>query len=111
VSQAIEAEQSFVDKFPEEARIVRAALLSSFFALVLGAIFGIVQTLHRTDVARIIPSTDYYTVLTAHGVFLAISFTTFFLVGLYTWALVRSLDRRSWTCGSRGRGTRSWRRE
>ena len=93
MSQAIEAEQSFVDKFPEEARLVRAALLSSFFALVLGAIFGIVQTLHRTDVARIIPSTDYYTVLTAHGVFLAISFTTFFLVGLYTWALVRSLDR------------------
>ncbi|WP_280587943.1 b(o/a)3-type cytochrome-c oxidase subunit 1 [Halorubrum sp. Boch-26] len=93
MSEAIEAEQSFVDKFPEEARIVRAALLSSFLALVLGAIFGIIQTLHRTDVARIIPSTDYYTVLTAHGVFLAISFTTFFLVGLFTWALTRSLDR------------------
>ncbi|WP_435074172.1 b(o/a)3-type cytochrome-c oxidase subunit 1 [Halorubrum sp. HHNYT27] len=93
MSEAIEAEQSFVDKFPEEARLVRAALLSSFFALVLGAIFGIIQTLHRTDVARIIPSTDYYTVLTAHGVFLAISFTTFFLVGLFTWALTRSLDR------------------
>ena len=93
MSEAIEAKQSFVDKFPEEARVVRAAFLSSFLALVLGAIFGIVQTLHRTDVARIIPSTDYYTVLTAHGVFMVISFTIFFLVGLFTWAVVRSLDR------------------
>ena len=93
MSEAIEADPTFFDKYPEEARIVRAALLSSFLALVIGAILGIVQTLHRTDVARIIPSTDYYTVLTAHGVFLAISFTTFFLVGLFTWAVVRSLDR------------------
>ncbi|CDK40758.1 cytochrome c oxidase subunit I [Halorubrum sp. AJ67] len=93
MSEAIEADQTFADKFPEEARIVRAALLSAFLALVIGAALGIVQTLHRTDVARIIPSSDYYTVLTAHGVFLAISFTTFFLVGLFTWAVVRSLDR------------------
>jgi len=93
MSEAIEAERTFYDKFPEEARIVRAAFLSSFLALILGAIFGIIQTLHRTDVARIIPSTDYYTVLTAHGVFLVISFTIFFLVGLFTWAVVRSLDR------------------
>ena len=93
MSEALEGDRTFADKFPEEARIVRAALLSSFLALVIGAVLGIVQTLHRTDVARIIPSTDYYTVLTAHGVFLAISFTTFFLVGLFTWAVVRSLDR------------------
>ena len=93
MSEAIEAEQSFVDKFPDEARIVRSSFLGSFLALILGAIFGIIQTLHRTDVARIIPSTDYYTVLTAHGVFLVISFTVFFLVGLFTWAIVRSLDR------------------
>ena len=93
MSAAIESEPTFVDKFPDEARVVRAAFMSSFFALLLGAIFGIIQTLHRTDVARIIPSTDYYTVLTAHGVFMVISFTIFFLVGLFTWALTRSLDR------------------
>jgi len=93
MSTAIESEPTFVDKFPDEARVVRAAFLSAFFALFLGAIFGIIQTLHRTDVARIIPSTDYYTVLTAHGVFMVISFTIFFLVGLFTWALTRSLDR------------------
>ena len=93
MSTAIESERTFVDKFPDEARVVRAAFLSAFFALLLGAIFGIIQTLHRTDVARIIPSTDYYTVLTAHGVFMVISFTILFLVGLFTWAVTRSLDR------------------
>ena len=94
MSEAIETDRTFVDKFPEEARVVRAALLGSFLALTLGAVFGIIQTLHRTGVFRgLIDSTDYYTSLTAHGVFLAISFTTFFLVGLFTWAVVRSLDR------------------
>jgi len=93
VSDAIEAEPTFLDKFPQEARVVRASFLSAFFALFLGAVFGIIQTLHRTDIARVIPSTDYYTLLTAHGVFLVISFTVFFLVGLFTWAVTRSLDR------------------
>jgi cytochrome c oxidase subunit 1 len=94
MSEAIEGERTFVDKFPEEARLVRAAMLGSFLALTLGAIFGIIQTLHRTDVFRgLISSAEYYTSLTAHGVFLALSFTTFFLVGLFTWAVVRSLDR------------------
>ncbi len=94
MSAELEAEPTFFDKFPEEAKVVRAAFLGSFFALGLGAVFGIIQTLHRTDVFRgLIESTDYYTVLTAHGVFMVISFTIFFLVGLFTWALVRSLDR------------------
>jgi len=93
VSAAIESEPTFLDKFPQEARVVRASFLSAFFALFLGAVFGIIQTLHRTDIARVIPSTDYYTLLTAHGVFLVISFTVFFLVGLFTWAVTRSLDR------------------
>ncbi|MFW5974205.1 MAG: b(o/a)3-type cytochrome-c oxidase subunit 1 [Natrialbaceae archaeon] len=94
MSRAIESEPTFYDRFPQEARIVRAALLSSFLALFLGAVFGIVQTLHRTGIFRgFIDSTEYYTVLTAHGVFLVISFTIFFLVGLFTWAVVRSLDR------------------
>ena len=93
MSDAIEAEPTFLDTFPQEARVVRASFLSAFFALFLGAVFGIIQTLHRTDIVRVIPSTDYYTLLTAHGVFLVISFTVFFLVGLFTWAVTRSLDR------------------
>ena len=94
MSAELETEPTFVDKFPQEAKVVRAAFLGSFLALTLGAAFGIVQTLHRTDIFRgLISSGEYYTVLTAHGVFLVISFTIFFLVGLFTWAVVRSLDR------------------
>ena len=94
MSEALSAEQTFADKFPNEAKVVRAAFLGSFFALFLGAVFGIVQTLHRTGIFRgFIASTDYYTVLTAHGVFMVLSFTIFFLVGLFTWAVTRSLDR------------------
>lgn len=87
------AEPSFYDRFPDEARLVRAALLGSFLAFAIGTTFGLIQTLHRTGIARPFSSVDYYTFLTAHGVFLVISFTIFFLVGLFTWAVVRSLDR------------------
>ncbi|GAB3672972.1 b(o/a)3-type cytochrome-c oxidase subunit 1 [Halopiger thermotolerans] len=84
---------AYVDQFPDEARVIRAAFWSSFVALAIGGVLGLVQALHRTDVLRVIDSADYYTVLTAHGVLLAIVFTIFFLVGLFTWAVTTSLDR------------------
>ncbi|OVE83282.1 cytochrome C oxidase subunit I [Natronolimnobius baerhuensis] len=84
---------TYLEMFPAEARIVRMAFYSSFLALAIGGLFGLIQTLHRTDVLRFIDSTDYYTVLTAHGVLLAITFTIFFLVGVFTWAVTTSLDR------------------
>ena len=87
------AETAFVDEYPDESRVIRAAFLGSFLALAIGAFFGIIQALHRTDILRIFSSVDYYTILTAHGVFLVISFTIFFLVGVFTWATVRSLGR------------------
>ncbi|ARS89343.1 b(o/a)3-type cytochrome-c oxidase subunit 1 [Natrarchaeobaculum aegyptiacum] len=83
----------YLDQFPAEAKVIRSALYSSFLALALGGLFGIIQTLHRTDIYRFIDSETYYTVLTAHGVFLVITFTIFFLVGVFTWAVTTSLDR------------------
>ncbi|WP_435552922.1 b(o/a)3-type cytochrome-c oxidase subunit 1 [Natrinema sp. CGMCC1.2065] len=84
---------AYVDQFPDEARVIKAAFWSSFIALAIGGTLGLVQALHRTDVFRFIQSPDYYTVLTAHGVLLAITFTIFFLVGTFTWAVTTSLDR------------------
>ena len=84
---------TFVDRYPEEASIVRQAFFVAFVAFGLGALFGLIQALHRTNVLRFIPSADYYTVLTAHGVLLVIVFTIFFLVGLFQWAVTRSLGR------------------
>ena len=85
--------RTYVDEFPAEAKIVRTAFYTSFVMLALGGLFGLVQTLHRTDIYQFVDSTTYYTVLTAHGVFLVIAFTIFFLVGVFTWAVTTSLDR------------------
>ncbi len=83
----------FADRFPQEARIVRMALASSFLALLIGGAMGPLQTLHRLDIIRVIEDSTYYTVLTLHGVALAILFTIFFLVGFFLWAVTDSLDR------------------
>ncbi|WP_115863429.1 b(o/a)3-type cytochrome-c oxidase subunit 1 [Halorussus litoreus] len=84
---------TFVDRYPEEASVVKACLTVAFVSLGIGAFFGLVQALHRTGVVRLFSSVDYYTVLTAHGVLLALVFTIFFLLGLFTWAITRSLER------------------
>lgn len=83
----------FVDKFPRQARFVRVALGTSFVAFGVAALFGLIQALHRTDVFRFIDPGTYYTVLTGHGVFMVVTFTIFFLVGLYQWAITQSLGR------------------
>ncbi len=83
---------AFVDRYPHAARITRLCLGVAFAALTIGAVFGILQALHRTNVYRgVISSVDYYSVLTGHGVLLALFFTIFFLVGIFTWATARSL--------------------
>jgi cytochrome c oxidase subunit 1 len=83
----------FVRRFPAAARIVRYNLGIAYVALFLGGLFGVIQALHRTDVVRVLPSADYYTLLTGHGVTLALLYTIFVLCGLFTWGIVASLDR------------------
>ena len=93
---------AYVDRYPTSARFVRWSFLIAFAALGVGGLFGLIQALHRTGALRIIPSADYYTILTGHGVLLVLVFTTFFIAGLFTWAVTDSLDRQldprlSWT--------------
>ncbi|QGA84497.1 b(o/a)3-type cytochrome-c oxidase subunit 1 [Halomicrobium sp. LC1Hm] len=85
---------AFVDQYPTAARVTRLCFGVSFTALLIGAVLGIVQALHRTNVFRgVISSVDYYTVLTGHGVLLALFFTIFFLSGVFSWGVARSLGR------------------
>jgi cytochrome c oxidase subunit 1 len=84
---------AYVDDFPTGARLVRLNFATAFGALFVGGLFGLIQALHRTGYLRILPSADYYTVLTGHGVLLALVFTTFFIAGLFTWGINKSLDR------------------
>jgi len=83
----------FVDEHPDEAFIVRAALMSSFIALLVGGLMGTIQALHRTGFVQVIDNSTYYTVLTLHGVSLVILFAIFFLVGFFQWAITDSLGR------------------
>ncbi|EMA22651.1 MULTISPECIES: b(o/a)3-type cytochrome-c oxidase subunit 1 [Haloarcula] len=84
----------FVDSYPKTSKLVRSEFLVSFIALGIGALFGVIQALHRTGVFRgFVSSADYYTILTGHGVLLALVFTTFFIAGLFTWAVANSLER------------------
>ncbi|MFB6251927.1 MAG: b(o/a)3-type cytochrome-c oxidase subunit 1 [Halobellus sp.] len=84
---------TFVDRYPDEAKVVQASFAVAFIALGIGAFFGLIQALHRTNVLRVIDSVDYYTLLTAHGVLLALVFTIFFLVGVFTWAIAKGFER------------------
>jgi cytochrome c oxidase subunit 1 len=85
----------FAEQFPRNAKVVRMALASSFVALFLGGLMGLIQALHRTGYLKIVDDSTYYTVLTLHGVALVLLFTIFFLVGFFHWAVVDSLDRPS----------------
>ena len=51
---------TFLDQFPAEAKVVRTTFYSAFAALFVGALMGLMQVLHRTDVLRIVDSADYY---------------------------------------------------
>jgi cytochrome c oxidase subunit 1 len=85
---------TFVDEYPREAKLVRQCYAVAFGALGIGGLFGLVQALHRTGIFRgVVSSPDYYTVLTGHGVLLALIFTIFALCGIFTWGVTRSLDR------------------
>ncbi|MDY7082462.1 MAG: cbb3-type cytochrome c oxidase subunit I, partial [Halobacteria archaeon] len=84
---------AYIDEYTKDAKVVQACLGVAFVALGIGALFGIIQALHRTGWIRFLASSDYYTVLTGHGVLLALVFTIFFLCGIFTWAVTDSLER------------------
>ncbi len=82
--------------FSREDRLIRWHLYVSYLALFLGGTFGLLQALARAPSVRLpLPfNLSYYEILTAHGVLLALIFTTFFIMGLLVFATTRSLGVR-----------------
>ena len=76
---------------PKDSRLILAHMAVAFTAIFLGAIAGLLQGLVRGGVIDLGP-VNYYQLLTAHGVLMALVFTTFFIVGYLYSGLVR-------TCG------------
>ncbi|MGP6157285.1 MAG: cbb3-type cytochrome c oxidase subunit I [Vulcanimicrobiaceae bacterium] len=76
-----------------ENGLVLAHVYTSTAALTLGAVFGLLQGFSRANFIVIPSWFDYYRILTAHGVLMALVFTTFFITGLFTFATYRSIPR------------------
>lgn len=75
-------------------------IYTATLVLGIGALFGMLQGFSRANFITMPPSFDYYRMLTAHGVLMALVFTTFFITGLFTYCVYESIPRvRSLTLG------------
>ncbi|MFC9775888.1 b(o/a)3-type cytochrome-c oxidase subunit 1 [Paenibacillus chitinolyticus] len=66
---------------PKDSKLVLAHILFAFGALLLGGIAGVLQGLVRGGMIKLPAGIGYYQLLTAHGVLMALIFTTFFIIG------------------------------
>ncbi|HTD38248.1 MAG TPA: cbb3-type cytochrome c oxidase subunit I [Candidatus Limnocylindrales bacterium] len=68
-------------------------LYTATLVLGIGALFGMLQSFSRAGLITMPPELDYYRMLTAHGVLMALVFTTFFITGLFTFCVYRTIPR------------------
>ncbi len=76
-----------------ENRLILWHIYTATGALALGALFGLLQGFSRANFLVMPSWFDYYRMLTAHGVLMALVFTTFFITGLCTFAVYRQIER------------------
>lgn len=66
---------------PRDAAVSLAHIIFAFCALLIGGIAGLLQGLVRGGVITLPAGIGYYQLLTAHGVMMALIFTTYFIIG------------------------------
>lgn len=76
----------------KDANLVKAYIYFSFIAVFLGALAGLLQLSQRAGWITLPSWLTYYQLLTAHGVLLALVFTTFFIVGYLFSGMIKTLD-------------------
>src|SRR5579864_4312461 len=76
-----------------ENRLILTHIYVGTGALCVGAVFGLLQAMSRARWVSAPPWFDYYRMLTAHGVLMALVFTTFFICGLATYFTYRAVPR------------------
>ncbi len=69
---------------------IRLGIYISYVAIGLGAVFGLLQAITRAGF-KVISADKYYLSLTAHGVIMALVFTTFFIMALALFVVTREL--------------------
>ncbi len=65
----------------KESRLYMAFMYVTFISLLVGGLMGLLQTFVRSGKLTLPFGIDYYTILTVHGVILALVMTTFFIIG------------------------------
>lgn len=65
----------------KESRLYMAFMHVTFISLLVGGLMGLLQTFVRSGKLKLPFGIDYYTILTVHGVILALVMTTFFIIG------------------------------
>ncbi len=78
---------------PNENRVVLAHVYTATVAICLGSVFGVLQGFSRANAITVPAWFDYYRMLTAHGVLMALVFTTFFITGLSEFVVYRTIAR------------------
>src|SRR5471030_574848 len=68
-------------------------IYTATLVLGVGALFGVLQGFSRANLIVMPATFDYYRMLTAHGVLMALVFTTFFITGLFTYMTYKSIPR------------------
>lgn len=76
----------------DDRKLIIAFISFSFIAIFLGALAGALQLLQRSGWIQLPSWLTYYQLLTAHGVLLALVFTTFFIMGFLYSGVVRTLE-------------------
>ncbi len=66
---------------PRDAKLVIAHIIFAFIALFIGGIAGLLQGMVRSGTFTLPAGIGYYQLLTAHGVLMALIFTTYFIIG------------------------------
>jgi len=77
-----------------EKAFIRVSISFSYIMLALGGLFGLLQLVSRTPGApKLVDETQYYAVLTGHGVLIAILWTAFFILGLAVFVVSSELSK------------------
>ncbi len=77
-----------------DGRLVIAHVLFAFAALLLGGIAGMLQGMVKGGTITLPANIGYYELLTAHGVLMALIFTTYFIVGFLYSGVSQTLGGR-----------------
>ncbi|EKE32070.1 cytochrome c oxidase subunit I [Salimicrobium jeotgali] len=74
-----------------ERKLALTNLGIAYTAFIIGTLCGLLQVFIRNDALQLPVWLDYYQILTAHGVLLALIFTTFFIFGFFQSGMSRTL--------------------